>query len=216
MRRLLLLLLVLLAGILALAQWRPGVPLALPTATPDPPTALPADFTLIPTFVPDYPCALQNVTVYDETLCRSESISEYQLFSGNGVEFIAHDQHVGTGCWTSINQDSHGLRVCDRSSGAVVTLTPNLVTDLVPSPDGGWLAFGTMNPLSMAGDALKPHLYRVRLDGSGLQQLDSQPLPAYAVGAPRDLRWLSAAELAFSLWDGTADGWHPYRLSVPG
>ncbi len=216
MRRLLLILFLLLAGILGLSTWHPGAALPPPTAMPALPTPLPEGFTLIPAFVPAYPCALQNVDVYDAHLCRSESVKESILIEGTDVVFIAHDKHIGTGCWTSINQDVHELRVCDRSSGAFEVLSRELVTLLLPSPDGEWLAFGTMNRLSTAGDALDPHLYRVRVDGSGLQQLDPQPFPAYAVGAPGDLRWLDDEWLAFSLWDGTENGWHPFRLKTDG
>ncbi len=216
MRRLLLIFVLLFAAVLALGSWKPGAHPLLPTAT-SMPTLLPDDFTLLPTFVPAYPCELQNVDVYDDTLCRAERVSEHILFPGDGVSFISHVYTVGMGCWTGSDRDIHELRVCNRASGAVATLTHDLVTGVIPSPDGKWLAFGTMNPLSTAGDALDPHVYRVRVDGTRLQKLDTQPFPDFAVGAPRDLRWLDDTTLAFELWDGTGDaGWHPYRLKADG
>jgi hypothetical protein len=220
MRRLLLICAVFLAAVLVLSQWRPGASFALPTATaavPSIPTPLPEGFTLIPTFVPSYPCELQNLDVYDDTLCRSERVTETVLAEGEQVAFIGHEYRMGAGCWGSVSQQMYELRACDRASGQITILAPNLVTGVVPAPAGDWLAFGTMNPLSTEGDALKPHVFRVRTDGSGLQQLDTVPFPDFAVGAPRDLRWLDNHWLAFALWDGSGeDGLHSYRLKADG
>lgn len=215
MRRLIALLIVLLVGTLTLSRWRPGAETLTPTP-PTAPTLLPPDFTLIPTFVPAYPCQLQNIDLYDEKVCRNERVSESVLVKGETVMFIQHDYHVGTGCWGSINQDIHELRVCDRASGATTTLTDSLVTPLLVSPSGEWLVYGTMGLKPDSGDAFKPHVYRVRSDGTDAARLDAQPFPNYAVGAPRDLRWLDDEWVAFSLWDGTQDGWHPFRLKADG
>lgn len=215
MRRLILLLVVLLIAVLALSQWRPGADNLPPAPTPAF-TPLPEGFTLIPAFTPAYPCELQTVDVYDEQLCRGENIHESLLVQGESVVFIQHDYHVGTGCWHSINQDIHELRVCGQASGATTTLTDSLVTALLPSPDGEWLIYGTMSMKATDQDMLRPHVYRVRRDGTNVEQLDRQPFPDYAVGAPVDLRWLDDQWVAFSLWDGTQDGWHPFRLKADG
>jgi len=216
MRRLIALLLIVLVGIVALNFWQPGGSAfaPAPTATSTP---LPDNFTLIPTLVPDFPCELQNVDRHDDQLCRSESVHESIVAQGEGVLFIAHDYQMGQGCWDGVTLQSRELRVCNRSSGVITTLSKNFASDLPLSPDGEWLAFGTMNPLSTERDALRPHLFRVRRDGSGLQQLDVHSFAGYRVSAPRDLRWLDNDWLAFSLWDGTSEnGWHPYRLRADG
>ena len=123
---------------------------------------------------------------------------------------------MNTGCWGSISQMIRELHVCQLDSGATRVLTPNLVTALVPSPDGAWFAYGTMNPLGTDGDALRPHIYRVKADGTTVQSLDAGGFPDFAVGAPGDLRWLDNSWIAFSLWDGTTGGWHLYRLQADG
>lgn len=218
MRRLILLLVLLALAIVGLSRWQPGIEHLPPTETPKPQvTPLPAGFTLIPTFVPAYPCQLQNVEVYDEALCRHERVTETILARGEAVTFIRHDYSVGMGCWGSINQDIHELRVCDQTSGATTALTDSLVTPLLPSPDGKWLVYGTMSMRSADKDMLRPHVYRVRSNGSDASRLDTQDFPDFAVGAPGDLRWLDNAWIALTLWDGTQDdGWHPYRLKADG
>ena len=216
MRSVLLICVLALAGIFALSNWRPGEAIATPTLTP---TMLPDDFTMLPSFEPSYPCELQIVDVRDDKLCRSERVEERVLLEGDGVQFIQHDYHMGQGCWSAINQDIHTLYVCDKSSGERTTLTADLTTAPVLSPDGAWLAFGTMNPLSLAGDALLPHVYRVRLDGIGLQQLDTQGFPAGLVGAPLELRWLDSEWLGLTLWDAAGNddsNYHPFRLKADG
>lgn len=218
MRSVLLICVLALAGIVALSNWHPGEAAATPTPALTP-TMLPDDFTLIPTFEPSYPCELQNVDVRDENLCRSERVEERVLFEGDGVQFIQHDYHMGQGCWSGISQDIHTLYACNKDSGERTTLTADLTTAPVLSPDGAWLAFGTMNPLSTAGDALLPHVYRVRLDGTGLQRLDAQGFPAGLVGAPIDLRWLDDDCVALKLWDAAGNddsNYHAFRLKADG
>ncbi|MBI1257904.1 MAG: hypothetical protein GC204_10570 [Chloroflexi bacterium] len=205
---------ILLVGVLLLNQWRPyGTVDATATLTATP---LPDNFTLIPTFVPTFPCDLQNIEVHDDNLCRNESVSERSLFSSDGVLFIEHEYRMGQGCWGSVSQQIRELRLCTRSSGAITTLSKDFVTDLIASPDGKWLAFGTMNPLATDGDSLRPHLYRVRSDGSDLQPLDTKGFDAYRVGAPIDLRWDGANWLAFTLWDSSEGGYYAYRLKADG
>jgi hypothetical protein len=216
MRSVLLICALVLAGIFALSSWRPGEAVSSPTLTP---TMFPDDFTLIPAFEPSYPCELQIVDVRDEKLCRSERVTEQVLFEGDGVQFIQHDYHMGQGCWSGISQDIHKLYVCDKTGGERMILTADLTTAPVLSPDGAWLAFGTMNPLSTEGDALLPHVYRVRLDGSGLQQLDTQGFPAGLVGAPMELRWLDDDWVALKLWDAAGNdqsNYHLFRLKTDG
>ena len=205
---------VLLVGtIILLSLSRPGAQPDLFAATVTP---LPDGFTLLPPFTPSAPCELRSVDVLDRDMCRSERVSETRLASGDGVDFIDHQYTVSTGCWHGITSTVRELRVCSRTSGAVDTLTPHLITDFVPSPDGAWYVYGTMNPLAEGHDALRPHVFRVRGDGTDAQPLDTQGFPDWAVGAPVELRWLDAGWLAFRLWDGTTGGWHPYRLRADG
>ncbi len=206
---------ILLSGVLLLSHWRPGTTLFAPAPTPTT-TPLPENFTLIPTFAPAFPCDLQNIEVYDDQLCRYESVTESIAAEGDGVSFISHEHTMGQGCWDSVNQQIRELRVCTRSSGAITMLSENFVTNLIASPDGEWLAFGTMNRLSTGIDSIRPHIYRVRSDGSDLQQLDTKGFGGYRVGAANDLRWDGADWLAFTLWDGTAEGYYAYRLKADG
>ena len=174
--------------IVALGRWHPG---AIESAPPTPTiTPLPDDFTLIPAFTPSFACELHNAHVYDADRCRNERITERALAQGIGVSFIEHTYIMSTGCWGSISRMIRELHVCQLDSGATRVLTPNLVTALVPSPDGTWFAYGTMNSLGTDGDALRPHIYRVKADGTTVQSLDAGGFPDFAVGAPGDLRWL--------------------------
>ena len=212
MRALVLLLALLGLAIVALSRWQPGAA-PIPTATP---TLLPDDFTLLPTFGPSYPCELERVEAYDETLCRSETVEERVLAEGDGVTFIQHDYHVGQGCWGSINQDIHELRVCQRDSGEVTVLSDEIVTEVLPSPDGEWYVFGTMSMDAADDDLLEPQVYRVRADGTDLQQLDAQGFPDFAVGAPGNLHWLDDEWLAVTLWTGIEGDYCAYRLKADG
>ncbi|MEO8392725.1 MAG: hypothetical protein ABI700_07015 [Chloroflexota bacterium] len=205
---------ILLVGVLLLSDWRPyasGVPSVTPTAT-----FLPDNFTLIPTFAPAFPCDLQKIEVHDDKLCRYESVTESIAAEGDGVSFITYEHYIGQGCWSGVSQQIRELRVCTRSSGAITTLSENFVTNLIASPDGEWLAFGTMNRLSTGIESVRPHLYRIRSDGSDLQQLDTRGFGGYRVGAAMDLHWDGADWLAFTLWDGTDGGYYVYRLKVDG
>lgn len=199
--------------IFALSGWQPGV-----AAVPQPtsaPTLLPDDFTLLTPFEPSFPCELEQVEVRDEDLCRSEIVSEHVLADGDGVTFIQRDYSMAQGCWGSIRQDIHELRVCQQD-GAVTVLSDELVTDLLPTPDEAWYIFGTMSMNAPSEDALNPHIYRVRADGTDLQQLDAQGLPDFAVGAPTDLRWLDDGWLHVRLWTGREGEYRSIRLKADG
>jgi hypothetical protein len=185
-----------------------------PTSTP-----LPDDFTLIPTFMPSYPCELQNVDVYDAHLCRSESVQEYAIVESEQSVLYVHSYHLGTGCWGSINQDVRELRVCARESGAVTILVEHLTADPLPSPDGEWYAFDMFEMYQRSpgdGGSFRPHIFRVRPDGTNMQELSTQSFPPEIV-AGNIVAWSEDGEwLELSLWDGTENGWHPYRLRADG
>lgn len=214
MRRVLFIFALLFLAVVALSLWQPHVmlpPAPTPTRTP-----LPEGFTLIPAFVPAFPCELQQANVYDEDICRSERVTESILAEGDDVLFIQHDYLIGQGCWGSISQDIHELRLCQRESGAVTTLTNELTSVLFLSPDGAWYAFGAMNRNPLGDDALNPRVYKIRSDGTDMQRLDSQAFPEFAIGAPINLRWIDDGWISLTLWDGTDGGYHPFRLKADG
>lgn len=221
MRSIILILVLIAAGIIALSGWRPGAA-TLPTPSPElPPTPLPDDYTILPSFVPSYPCELQNVEMQEtrDNFCWYESVSERVLATGDGAQFIQHDYHRGSGCWSGINQDIHELHVCTPDDGTRAVLTDELVSGVVPSPDGVWLLYGTMSIRTPGDIPLQPHVWRVRADGTDVQELSAQGFPEAMVGAPLDLRWLDDDWIALRLWDGGGqdeDNYHAFRLKADG
>lgn len=183
---------------------------------PEPsPTPLPEsnEGPLIPPFTPSYACELQNDTtsVSNGEQCRSERIQEEIAAEGDNVVFIHRTYHRGYGCWSAINSYSYQLKSCNLTSGESVILLDKQTTPLMPSPDGLWFAFGAIDI-----EQLEPHVYRVGRDGSGLQKLDTRDLPGWAVSVAQ-VAWSSSGEwLTMKLWDGTTDGWHPYRIATDG
>lgn len=183
------------------------------------PTSLPEDFTILPPFTPSFPCELENVDVYDEDLCRNERVQESVIEETDQTVLYVRSYHRGAGCWSSINVDVRELRVCQRSSGAVTTLAENLATDPVRSPDGEWYAFDTFEMYQRSpedGGSFRPHFFRVRVDGTDLQELSTQDFPPEIVGG-NVIAWSDDGEwLELSLWDGTENGWHTYYLRTDG
>ncbi len=181
---------------------------------------LPDNFTLIPAFTPAYPCQLQQASVYDEQLCRSERLDEKAAAETDSVVFILRDYHVGTGCWSSINTDVRELRLCQKPGGQITTLANHLTSELFPAPDGHWFAFTTQDFFKQSpqdGGTFRPHVYRVNHDGTQVQRLDSNGWPPGIVGTAIT-RWSTdSAWLELTLWDGTeTNGWLPYRLKADG
>lgn len=210
MLRRLVLLLGLLVLIPACASPPPTAP--IPTVTP-----LPPGFSILPSFTPAYPCQLENVTATDDRLCRYERVQETIIADSDGSVLIQRDYHAGQGCWSGINVDTHQLRVCDRDSGQIVTLTEHLASPVIVSPDDTWFAFSTFEwDFQPEGALPRIHFFRVRRDGSDLQQLDTSGWPPQNVGASL-LGWSSdGGWLELSLWDGTENGWYDYRLKTDG
>lgn len=182
-------------------------------------TPLPEGFSIIPPFVPSFPCELQNVDLYHEDLCRSERVQEAVVSESEQTVLYTRDYHVGTGCWTGINVDVRELRVCQRESGAVSIIASHVAGNPVVSPDGESYAFAVADlASSRESDATNfvVDVYRVSSDGAILQQLDSRDLPPGTAGVDI-IGWTEDGEwLELSLWDGTEDGWHPYRLRTDG
>jgi hypothetical protein len=100
--------------------------ISVPTDAPTP-SFLPTDFSILPPFTPAYPCELQNVTMNDDHLCRYERVQEKIVGQDEYGLLIQRDAHTGQGCWSSINVDTHELRVCNRRNGQVSTLATHLV-----------------------------------------------------------------------------------------
>jgi hypothetical protein len=182
-------------------------------------TPLPEGFTIIPPFVPSLPCELQNVDLYDEELCRSERVQETAVTESEQTVLYTRDYHVGTGCWSGINVDIRELRVCQRDSGAVAMLASHVAGNLIASPDGESYAFVVTDLGRSREDDVTSFVVdvlRVSSNGASLVQLDSSDLPPGTAGA-QVIGWSEDGDwLELSLWDGTEDGWHPYRLRTDG
>jgi hypothetical protein len=182
--------------------------------------------SILPEFTPAYPCELENVERHVDfcmvhaspTLSypcsQTESVAEQVIGAGEQTQLIQRDEHVSAGCWHGASSDTRALRRCDTASGASVTLAEDVLGVPISSPDEAWFAFVAAEPGSYR---LGPHLFRVRVDGAELLQLDTQPFPqeqvvgAHIVGWSEDGEWLE-----ISLWDGRANGYHRYRLRTDG
>jgi hypothetical protein len=208
------LLLLFLAGCKLTPGMNPPVPLS--SSQMDlPPTEvsnLPND-PLIPLFKPSYPCELQNETanVSEGDYCRSEGIREVIAAEGDEVLFIHRTHQRGYGCGSGISTYTYRLAACNTVSGDPVILSEKQTTLLVPSPDGAWFAFGEIDM-----QQLEVHVYRVGSDGTGLLQLDSVPLPDWAVSVVPEAWSPDGKWLGLKLWDGTADGWHSALIATDG
>lgn len=189
-------------------------------------TPAPDRGSILPTFTPSYPCELENVSrrvdfclVQDGPelsypCSQTESIQETALGEGSQTVLIQHNYHFSAGCWHGTNADVRSLRVCNSRSGESTTLAEDVKSDAVPSPDRAGFAFVTAEPGSFG---LKPHLFRVRSDGTGLLQLDTRPFPQDQVVGAQILGWSEdGAWLDVSLWDGHEGGYHRYRLHTDG
>lgn len=203
-----------LVGIIAACGTVPSSTVA-PTADA---TLLPADFSILPPFTPDYPCALEDATATDESLCRSEYVRETLISEDDQQTLIQRDYHVGQGCWSSINVDTHELRVCEKEAGAVTVLTAHLASPVIQSPDGNWFAFNTFEWVMQPEQGALPviHIYRIQRDDTDMQMLDTQGLPQGTVGAQFQGWSSDGLWLQFQFWNGTENGWSAYRLKADG
>lgn len=185
-------------------------------------TPLPENWSILPTFEPDYPCELENVSKHVDfcmvhaspelsyPCSRYESVEETILSEGSQTRLIQRDDHVSGGCWHGMTSDTRSLKACDIESGVSVIVAEDVRGNLLPSPDGQWFAFIAWQPGNWGFD----HVYRVRLDGSDLAQLDTQALPGVGITI---LQWSDDGQwLELSVWDGTEDGLHRYRLRGDG
>ncbi|MFL7837282.1 MAG: TolB family protein [Candidatus Promineifilaceae bacterium] len=194
----------------------PVLPSGSPSSQMDlPPTGVfdLADDPLIPAFRPSYPCQLQNETasISEGDDCRSEAIREVIAAEGDEVLFIHRTHQRSYGCGGGTNIYTYRLSACSTVSGESVTLSDKEITELVPSPDGAWFAFGEIDV-----QQLEVHVYRVGSDGTGLLQLDSISLPNWVVGVVPEAWSPDGKWLGLKLWDGTADGWHSALIATDG
>lgn len=207
----------LVALLIAVPACNQAEPDAAPTVAPTP-SPLPPGFTILQPFTPSYPCELQNVTAQDEAICRNERVEERIIGEGAEGLLIERDYHIGQGCWSGVNQYIRELKACDRNTGEVTVLTEHLGPPPLSSPDGAWYAYYTFEWVSQPEGGTIPQIqfYRIRPDGTELQVLDAQGLPGRYVGAQIQGWSPDGAWLELTLWDGTQDGWHPYRLKSDG
>jgi hypothetical protein len=189
-------------------------------------TPVPDRGSILPAFTPSYPCELENVSAHvDFCIVRAspelsypcsqtESVREVAIGAGSRTLLIQRDYHYSAGCWHATTSDARSLRVCDRESGESTTLAQDVLGPPLLSPDGAWFAFVAAEPGSYR---LKPHIFRVRADGTDLIQLDTRPFPQDRVLTAQLLRWSQDLEwLEVSLWDGREGGYHGYRIRTDG
>lgn len=187
-------------------------------------TSLPDGWSILPTFEPSYPCELENVSNRVDFCMvhaspelsypchQEESVQETVIGKGSRTWLIQREYRMAGGCWSGVSSEVRSLRTCDVDSGASDTIVEGLGASPLLSPDGDWFVF---DALASKHD-VRIHLFLVRTDGTDLTQLDTRPFPHQVVGA-RDFRWMEdSAWLEVSLWDGTGDGWHDYRIRTDG
>jgi Tol biopolymer transport system component len=137
------------------------------------------------------------------------------------MALIDQASHIGRGCWTGINTDIRHLIRCDLSTGERMNVISHVISSYVRSPDGAWVAFTTFNWAFNSGNgtpssAAVVGVYRVRVDGSGLQKLNTRPLSVVAVGATEPIWSDDGAWVQVTVWDGTTGGYHPIRIKADG
>lgn len=182
--------------------------------------------TLLPPFVPDCACDLENVSArVDQCLVhasseltypcsRSEEVHEVVLGSAGSVRLIQRDHTLMAGCWHGTTTEERSLRLCDAHVCDSRVVAERVRGDPVAAPSGVRWAYVAAGPEL---DGLAVNVFVIDLADGAPVRLDTQPLPqSSAVGAQimgwsEDARWLEV-----SLWDGRADGYHRYRLSTDG
>jgi hypothetical protein len=182
----------------------------------------PVTHSILPTFMPAFPCELQNASNRVDACsvpklsytCQSESIHETALGEGSDTMLIQHDYFNSAGCWSSVTTERRSLRVCDTESGEITTLAEDVLGELMPSPDGAWLAIVSAK---LESHRMEPHIFRLALDATEIVQLDTQLFPQDFVVGARILEWSEDGEwLEVSLWDGNEEGYYRYRLRTDG
>jgi hypothetical protein len=145
---------------------------------------------------------------------REDAVAETEA-----ARLIRRHEHLGSGCWGSINVDRWLLRACDRRSGRIVMLTEHLASPVLADPGSSAYAYVTLEWVRQSetdGATPRLHVYRVAPDGTQREQLDTQPLPPATVGLEL-VRWSpDGAWLELRLWDGTEGGWSAVRLRTDG
>lgn len=182
--------------------------------------------SILPLFTPAYACELEQAERHVKfcmvhasaelsyPCSQQESVHEHVIGEGGQTQLIQRDYHYSAGCWHGVTSDTRSLRVCDSDSGDSTTLAHDLIGDPIRSPDGAWFAYVAAEPGS---GRLKPHIFRVRADGTDLIQLDTQPFPQDQVVGAQIIEWSADGDwLRISLWDGNADGQHQYTLRADG
>lgn len=158
-------------------------------------------------------CWVDTGTTISYPCSRQESIEETRLSETPRALLILRRERYSAGCWTAVTSEQTSLRYVNRPAASTTLVARHIRSDVVASPDGTVYAFGaseTTTDLAVA-------LYLVRVADGQVTRLDPQPLPQPAVLGVRFLSWSEdGAWLAVSLWDGSEDGWHAYRLRTDG
>ncbi len=189
-------------------------------------TPHPDRISILPNFTPTYACELENVSKHVEfcmvyaspelsyPCSQTESIAETIVGEGDRTVLIQHNHHYSSGCWTAVSINTRSLRVCDKESGRSTTPVQDIKGQLVPSPDGAWIAFVDAAPGTLG---LEPHIFLIRSDGTDLIQLDKRPFPQNQVVGIHISQWSEEGEwLNVSLWDGSENGRYTYHLRLDG
>lgn len=198
----------------------PALPLLLCSAA----TSAPAGTPLPSGFKPGFPCQLEQSKVRVECLAdpagtppstcsREDWVSETAVAEDAASVLFLRDYRAWAGCWDAVSWQDLSLRLCRKASGAVTTLAEDVVSAVIPSPDGQWLAFAAAEPGSYR---LKPHLYRIRSDGSGMQRLDPASSGYNVVGITIKGWSVDGQWVEVSLWDGSEGGYHALRVRADG
>ncbi|MCB9418439.1 MAG: hypothetical protein H6667_01430 [Ardenticatenaceae bacterium] len=146
-------------------------------------------------------------------LCQDESVQEIAVGEDEQTILIQRDYHYSYGCWTGVTTNIRSLRVCDKAGSSSTILAENIYGELVPSPDGEWFAF-----IATKWDLIyKPHVFRIRPDGTEMVQLDVRPFPFETVPGIQIIQWSADGTwLELTLWDGHENGYHHYQLRTDG
>ena len=187
-------------------------------------TTAPVGTPLPSGFKPSYPCQLEQTKARVECLAdpaatpastcsREDWVSETAVAEDAAIVLVLRDYRAWAGCWDAVSWQDSSLRLCQKSSGAITILADDVVSAVVAAPDGSWLAFAAAEPGSYH---IKPHLYRIRRDGTGMQRLDTRGFPYRVVGVTitgwsADGEWVEAR-----LWDGSEGGFHVVRIRADG
>ncbi len=145
---------------------------------------------------------------YSSWQAVSTQIADAPLYMTNDYTIILRDEYL------SYRHGSLQKRILlKRARDQTETvIADRLSSNIIFSPDGEWLAFATRD------ESVRLTLYRVRVDGSGLEALTDKT--AFRFVGVRDMMWKSDGWIQAEFWNGQQSdldsSWPPYRLSADG